>query len=246
MPRRMESAAPIPCPSCSQTMTSLTLGGHGGRSIAIDVCDRCQVFWFDSYESLQLSPSSTLTLFSRIGDQSKKAKSAIGRVLRCPRCPSRLVPTHDRQRDTPFEYWRCDHQHGRLITFFNFLREKSFIKTLSASQIDELRQNLQTVNCSNCGAPIDLAQSSACAHCGSPISMLDMKQAERLIAQLQDASTPKPIDPTLPLELLHARRQVEAAFATLEKSSNWWDDAASAGLVEASMSAINRWLARRE
>jgi hypothetical protein len=225
-------------------MTTLTLDGHAGTQITIDLCSPCQTLWFDTHESLQLAPASTLTLFGLIGDQAKNAKRPIAQVLRCPRCGSRLLPTHDRQRDTPFEYWRCDCGHGRFITFFNFLREKSFVRTLSAVERDELSRNIQIVNCSNCGAPIDLVHASACAHCGSPVSMLDMKHAELLVAQLQHASAPKPIDPALPLNLLRARREVDAAFATLEKSPAWWSDAASTGLVEASVSAIARWLKR--
>src|SRR5205085_10275118 len=104
----MESAGPATCPSCNGPMAALELAAHGGRSITIDLCDSCHVFWFDSHESLQLTPASTLTLFSRIGALSGGKQPAIGRVLRCPRCPSRLLSTHDRQRETPFEYWRCD------------------------------------------------------------------------------------------------------------------------------------------
>lgn len=226
-------------------MTALTLDGHAGRKVDVDMCGTCHTFWFDAYESLQLSPGATLALFTRIGEMSTARPGAIGRVLRCPRCSSRLLPTHDRQRDTPFEYWRCDQKHGRFITFFNFLREKSFIKTLSAEQLTELRQTIQTVNCSNCGAPIDLAHASACAHCGSPVSMLDMKQAGQVIAQLQDATSPKAIDPALPLNLIKARHEVEAAFAAMEGNQAWWDDASATGLVEASAKAIARWLNRQ-
>ena len=227
-------------------MTAVTLEGHGGRSVSIDLCETCHAFWFDSYESLQLSPASTLKLFTRIGELSAGKTPAIGRVLRCPRCTARLLTTHDRQQNTPFEYWRCDSRHGRFITFFNFLREKSFIKTLSANQLDELRQHIQIVNCSNCGGPIDLTSASACSHCGSPVSMLDMKQAEGLITQLKDASTTaQSIDPALPLNLMRARRETEAAFAAMEKDPAWLNDASSSGLVEASLHMITRWLNRR-
>ena len=109
----------------------------------------------------------------------------------------------------------CPNGHGRLITFFDFLREKDFIRPLTTQQIAELRQNVGSVNCANCGGPVDLSQGAACSHCGTPLSMLDMKQAERLVAQLQkaeDRATPA-VDPTLPIELLRARRETERAFA---------------------------------
>src|SRR5438067_2182110 len=150
------------CPNCSVFMTALTLDGHSGAVVSVDICESCQALWFDAYESLQLSPRATLTLFSRIGELSKGAKSAVGPVLHCPRCHSHLLTTHDRQRDTAFEYWRCDREHGRFITFFNFLREKNFIKPLSASELEELRRNVQVVNCSNCGGVIDVLHESTC------------------------------------------------------------------------------------
>lgn len=234
------------CPGCAHAMEALTLEGHSGAAITIDLCATCHAFWFDTHESLKLSPASTLTLFTRIGDatlgENGGVKATFPAIMSCPRCSSRLVPTHDRQRDTPFHYWRCDHRHGRYITFFDFLREKSFIKTLSATELAELRRHVQMVNCSNCGGPVDLKNASACPHCGSPLSILDMKQAERLVSQLRDAATLRPVDPALRMNLLRARREVEAAFADGRHSQEWWSDVSSSGLVEAGVAALARWI----
>ena len=234
------------CPGCGKAMTSMDLEGHNsGAKVAIDVCTTCQAIWFDKYEDLQLSPGSTLKLFTLIGERSAaRQRSTLPNVLRCPRCAARLLLTHDRQRDTPFQYWRCDHEHGRLIGFFDFLREKNFIRPLTPQQLAELRQNIQTVNCSNCGASVDLAAHSACAHCGSPISMLDMKQAQELVSQLQHAAEPHAVDPTLPLELARVRREVEASFGPVGTGADFWKDASSAGLVEAGLGAVLKWLSR--
>jgi transcription elongation factor Elf1 len=230
------------CPGCGAEMTEMTLDGHAGTSVVIDACTSCQAFWFDTHESLQLAPASTLRLFALIGEQKTQRKAPLPPVLHCPRCTMRLVPTNDLQRTTPFRYWRCGAGHGRFITFFDFLREKDFIRPLSPSQLQELKNNVQFVNCSNCGASIDLAKGSACAHCGSPISMLDMKQAQQVVKQLQIASEPRPIDPALPLELARARRQVDAAFGPDGSSELWWQEVSSAGLVEAGINAVLRWI----
>lgn len=226
-------------------MTTLALTAQGGAPLVIDVCETCHVFWFDQFESIKLTPASTLQLFELIGKRSAGSKVKLADAVRCPRCSSRLVPTHDRQRGTRFEYLRCDHRHGRLITFFNFLREKDFIRPLAAEQLEALRQNLHTVNCSNCGAPVDLVHGSSCEHCGSPISMLDMKQAGRLVAQLQHAATPRAVDPDLPLRMARAKREVEAAFAAAQHGERWWRDASSLGVVEAGLGAVIGWLGRR-
>ena len=147
------------------------------------------------------------------------------------------------QRSTRFEYFRCPNEHGRLTTFFDFLKEKDFIKPLTPPQIAELRKNIQSINCSNCGGPVDLARGSDCDHCGSPLSMLDMHQAERLIAQLRDADrSDTPIDPALPLALARARREAESAFEGLPGHKHWDNDTWSLGLVGAGLSDLIRLL----
>jgi len=223
-------------------MATLSLEGHHGAVVDIDECSGCHAFWFDRRESLQLAPASTLRLFTLIGEAFARGRGVIASVIKCPRCGSRLIETRDMQRNTAFRYWRCPHDHGRLISFFDFLREKDFIRPLSAQQIEELRRNVQIVNCSNCGGPIDLAKGAACAHCGAPVSVLDMKQAEAVVAQLRQASEPKPVDPWLPIELEKIRREADAAFGGSGAVPDWWTNAASFGLVEASLGAIVRLL----
>jgi hypothetical protein len=213
-----------------------------GRTIDVDACDACQAFWFDTSESPRLTPAATLTLFSVIAAALPRRSGSIGRLLKCPVCSSRLLDTHDMQRHTRFSYRRCPHGHGRFTTFFNFLREKDFIRPLSAEQLDELRRNVQAVNCSNCGAAVSLHRGSSCAHCGSPLSILDMRQAERVVDQLRRAAEPRAVDPTLPLELARVRRDVEATFAGAGTGTSWWGETESLGLVEAGMAAVARLL----
>ena len=225
-------------------MVEQRLEGHHGRAIVIDLCHSCQAFWFDARESLSLTPGATLSLFRIIGEQTTRPAAIRADLAKCPRCRSRLRRTKDMQRTTRFEYLSCPHGHGRLTSFFDFLREKNFIRPLTPEQIAELRRNIQIVNCSNCGGPIDLAHGSACGHCGSPISMLDVGQAEALVAQLRKAEQreAQPIDPALPLELARARREVEQAFGRLQGDELWWRDVTRSGLVGAGLSAVARWL----
>ena len=145
-------------PAAARAMQEQTLDGHVGRPVAIDVCLPCQSFWFDAHESLQLSPGGTLALFRLIGEHTGKRSFSNADLAKCPRCQARLRLTQDMQRTTRFSYLRCPNDHGRLTTFFDFLREKDFIRPLTPEQLQELRQNVQTVNCSNCGAPVDVTQ----------------------------------------------------------------------------------------
>ena len=235
------------CPNCGDAMSAETLDGHLATSVMIDVCHPCQVFWFDARESLKLSPGAVLKLFKIIGEHALEQRAnVIGNPV-CPRCSTRLLRTHDQQRNTRFQYLRCPRNHGRLITFFEFLREKDFIKPLTARQIEELRKNVRILNCSNCGAPIDLAKDSACSHCRSPLSMLDMNQAGALVSELRAAEeASRAIDPTLPLELLRARQQVESVFQAFDRRPNWFEDVSKGGLVAAGLSSLARWLRNQE
>jgi hypothetical protein len=228
------------CPNCSSTMTAVALEGHGGTKVAIDACTNCQMFWFDQRESLQLTPGSTLKLFALIGEHAAAAKSAAGGALRCPRCAVLLFSTHDRQGTTPFRYWRCNGGHGRLITFFDFLREKNFIRPLSAQQLLDLRANVQMVNCSNGGAPVDLMHASACAHCRTPLSMLDLHQIEATAAQLRRAEDAShTIDPMLPERMKRETDAVDALFAALRADAGGAQS--SSGVVEMGLRLVAGW-----
>jgi Transcription factor zinc-finger len=163
------------CPGCAGEMARITLGGRLGTSVDVDACTACHAFWFDEFESLRLAPASILKLFDLISEHDDAAEWP-ARSLSCPRCLAPLSLTHDRQNTTKFEYWRCEKEHGRFITFLNFLREKDFVRPPSPRQLAELRASVQTINCANCGGPIDLASDSVCRHCGSPLTILDVKQ----------------------------------------------------------------------
>ena len=221
----------------------MTLDGHQGRPVKIDLCQACHAFWFDKFESLKLAPRSTLLLMKMIGEATSPGPRQFAARLQCPHCSTVLRKTQDMQRGTRFSYFRCTNEHGRFIRFFEFLREKNFIRPLSQEQINELRQHLQMVHCSSCGAPIDLSAQSSCAHCNSPISMLDMKQPQELLAQLRQAAEPKPIDPTLPLELARARREMEVLFGGVEGDSGWVKDSSS-DLVHACLTSVARWMTK--
>lgn len=237
----------VECPRCAASMQEETFDGHLGRRVAIDICHACQSFWFDARESVALTPGSTLALFRVIGEKLTRPQHTDAELAKCPRCKGRLRRTQDMQRSTRFEYLNCPNGHGRLISFFDFLREKDFIRPLTMQQIAELRENVGSVNCANCGAPVDLSQGAACSHCNTPLSMLDMKQAETLVAQLQKADdrAHQPIDPTLPLELLRVRRETERAFDGIHDQELWFKDVVSTDLVGAGLTTVARWFKKQ-
>lgn len=216
------------CSGCSGTMSTLTLGKRLGSTIDIDYCAPCRLIWFDRYEDLQLSPAATLKLFGIITDRSSAAAAPLPGVLRCPRCTSTLLKTHDIQRNTRFQYWRCD-QHGRLMTFIDFLRAKDFVRPLTPQQLSELRENVQTINCSHCGGTIDLAKDSVCGHCGAAISMLDLNQMAKTIGNLQAAAAPRDPSDLATVVLAMKEREERAELRPVN-------------LVETGLDLLGAWL----
>ena len=221
-------------------MTDRTLAARLGAAIIIEVCPPCQAFWFDQHKDLQLSPGSTLELMKYIGEHSSSPKPAFAQTLWCPRCGAALTLAHDISRNVHFTYWHCPNQHGHFIAFFEFLKEKNFIHPLSPKEIEQLRERIQTVNCSGCGAPIDLQKNTVCPYCQSPISILDLKEQQRMLADLKQAAEPKPADAALPLKLAMAKAQTEAVLEG--QDDDWWRDASSGDLVLAGLNAVARWL----
>ena len=227
------------CPGCHEAMQPETLEGHYGATISIDLCHGCAALWFDRLESLALTPGSILRLFVLIHENRPAQRNVAASQLVCPRCGRALLPTVDRQRGTRFSYARCPSEHGRFITFVEFLREKNFVRPLGPRELADLREKIRTVHCSSCGAPVDLTTSSTCGYCHAPISTLDAKQVESMVAELRAAETQRQtVDPTWPLKILEDRIDVNRAFAGLEPGRLSLGADASVGLVEAGMAAL--------
>lgn len=196
-------------------MQEHTSGGHYSGSVAIDVCHSCRSIWFDKQELLELTPAATLDLLAVLADVKDAERRPLGDRMNCPRCGLRLLETHDQRLNTRFWYHRCPRGHGRLVTFFQFLRAKNVVRPLGDAEIAELRRHIRQVNCANCGAPVDVEKDGICAFCRTPLAMLDADQVKRLAAEVRrevEKAAAGP-DPTLPLALALERRRAERAFA---------------------------------
>jgi hypothetical protein len=118
--------------------------------------------WFDGNELLQMSPAATLELFSTITREPPAHHPATSTPT-CPRCAAALAESSDMQRTTRFFFLCCPRGHGRFLTFFQFLRAKNFVRSLSEAEIRHLREYVRQINCSNCGAAVDVERVPSAA-----------------------------------------------------------------------------------
>jgi DNA-directed RNA polymerase subunit RPC12/RpoP len=157
--------------------------GLGGR-VVLDFCFSCQLIWFDEHESTQLAPGGVVEVFKALDTNRAASRTPIPELLDCPRCSLRLALTQDLQRTTRFRYYRCTFGHGRLTPFVQFLLEKNFVRPLSGAELATLKARVRTVQCSNCGAPVDLQRDTACSYCHSPIAILDPDAVTKALKDL--------------------------------------------------------------
>lgn len=227
------------CPGCSVEMKEQSFEGNYGRTVALDICHACNALWFDDKESLQLTPGSILRLFTLIHERRAKQRNPLPHSMACPRCRARLASVIDMQRGTRFTYTRCPGGHGRFITFFEFLREKNFVRPLDAKQLNELKKHVTMINCSNCGASVDLTKGSACEFCRTPLSFLDAKQLEATVRDLQKAEERgKTSDPMLPAKLMMEKLRADRVFGPGGTDLAGLGSRAPFGLVEAGLAAV--------
>jgi hypothetical protein len=179
-------------------MESEELQRHGMGKLRVDLCYACCVIWFDQSESTMLAPAAVIELFQQIHAHQDTARGQLSPNLSCPRCAEHLVLTHDICKSGPLSYYRCPQDNGRLTPFFQFLREKQFLHVLTPAELARVRVQVKQLQCSNCGAPIDLERSTTCSYCGSPISILDtdaVKEAVQMWAAAdarERGPTPQP------------------------------------------------------
>lgn len=226
-------------------MGGQSLEGKYGQPLALDVCFACAVVWFDGYESLLLAPGAILTLFSVIHEHRGEQGGAPLAHPACPRCRASLAETFDRQRNVRFRYWRCPAEHGRLITFTEFLREKDFVRPLAPAELAALKTRIKTIRCDGCGAAIDLERGSVCDHCRSPVSTLDPEHVDRVLGELRNAEDHRhTVDPTLPARLAMDRLAVDRLFQQIERESGRDVElGVGLGLVGAGIAAVVGMLA---
>jgi hypothetical protein len=213
-------------------MRVLVLGRKGGHGeIAVDLCHQCHALWFDTHESVQLTPGAIVSLFREVRAAPAAARRALPASMQCPRCRATLAQTQDLRHATRFSYWRCPRGHGRFTPFVQFLREKDFIRPLTHAEIERLKAHIRTIRCSGCGAPVDLAREMVCGFCRSPVEALDPAAVATTLDTLDKAEARRQhvdVD-ALAGAIVESHRNPRAAAATIAAFAS--GDLISAGVA---------------
>jgi DNA-directed RNA polymerase subunit RPC12/RpoP len=167
--------------------------GVSGTVVAVDVCFPCHCLWLDKRESIHLAPNGIMDLFRVLHEHHEDARHAISSRIECPRCRRRLSLFQDIARGVRFSYYACPAGDGRLTPFSEFLKEKNFVRTLNPAELAQVRADVKQVQCSSCGAPVDLERGLACGHCGAPVSILDADAVEKALRSLHEAAKARPV-----------------------------------------------------
>jgi len=204
----------IPCPNCRQPMQAQDLEQNYHGAVRVDICFTCAGIWFDHQESTQLAPAGVVALFKEIQAHLKDSRRPVADRLSCPRCQDDLALGSDLSKSGRFSYYRCLRGDGRFTPFFQFLREKQFVRTLSAGEIERVRSQVRQIQCSECGAPIDLEHASQCPYCHAPVSFLDPDAVQRAVQMYTEAENRRKAGPT-PEALANAIMPVHTPPAAL-------------------------------
>lgn len=144
-----------------------------GGTVGVDLCFHCRGIWFNPQENLRLTPASVMELFRLLHDHRDHARTPMATRLACPRCRSALTQGFDVVKSGRYVTFRCGKLHGRFSPFSSFMVEKGFVRHLTGAEIDDIAQRVAVINCTGCGAPVDVRKEHACPHCRSALSLLD-------------------------------------------------------------------------
>lgn len=164
-------------------------GVHSGV-VELDLCFACQGMWIDRHENLKLAPAAVAELFKALHDHRRAQHNPVAQRLDCPRCHSTLTQGFDVVRSGRYMTYRCAKQHGRFSTFSSFMIEKGFVRQLTVAEVDDIAKRVRVINCTSCGAPVDLRKDHACPHCRSAFSLLDPSAVEKALQGYAKACAP--------------------------------------------------------
>jgi predicted nucleic acid-binding Zn ribbon protein len=170
----------LSCGNCRVTMQRLALGGHYGSTVELDLCESCDLVWFDDTETARLSGPGMLDLIDRMARAYGLPYEPLRPAIACPRCAGTLVLVHNRSRWGRSVQLQCVRRHGAYQSFAEFLEEKGLLRPMSRVDRSRLLHDKGRIDCVNCGAAVGL-DDERCPYCHSVPSLLDVARLARAL-----------------------------------------------------------------
>jgi hypothetical protein len=168
----------IPCGNCRRPMRRVALAGHYGRAVELDLCDGCDLVWFDGVETANLSGPGMLALVGEMARAYAVPHETLRADAACPRCATALRAVHNRSRWGPTLQLDCPRGHGTLQSFEQFLHEKGLLRAMTQRDRAELLAKQGRIHCVNCGGAIGV-DDVRCSWCGTAPALLDVARLAR-------------------------------------------------------------------
>ncbi|HSC64583.1 MAG TPA: hypothetical protein VLD35_13160 [Caldimonas sp.] len=182
---------PLVCGNCRQAMQRLTLAGHYGHGVELDLCRSCDLVWFDGSETAQLSGPALLELIGRMAEARALPHEMLRADPRCPRCDGRLKIAHNQSRWGRSSQLQCVRRHGAYQSFAQFLEEKGLLRPMSLIDRARLLRDRGRIDCINCGGEIAKGDER-CRWCRSIPSLLDVARLAHALDP-HDTIEPPPV-----------------------------------------------------
>jgi predicted nucleic acid-binding Zn ribbon protein len=170
----------LSCGNCRATMRRLALGGHYGSMVELDICESCDLVWFDGTETASLSGPGMLELIGHMAEAYDLPYEPLRPKATCPRCAGRLELVHNQSRWGYSVQLQCVRRHGAYQSFAEFLEEKGLLRPMSRVDRARLLRDKGRIDCVNCGAAVGL-DDERCLHCHSVPSLLDIARLARAL-----------------------------------------------------------------
>lgn len=179
----------LACGNCREPMQRLTLDGHYGRKVDLDLCRRCDLVWFDGSETAQLAGPALLELIGAMAGSQVVAHEMLRADPRCPRCRGALAVVHNQSRWGRSSQLQCVRRDGAYQSFAQFLGEKGLVRPMSRVDRAGLLQRRGRIDCVNCGGEI-ARDDERCRYCLSIPSLLDVARLAHALDPLDTIEPP--------------------------------------------------------
>jgi len=170
----------LACGNCRVRMERLALPGHYGRRVELDLCAGCDLIWFDTTETAELSGPALLDLIGRMALSHALPHRNLRPDAACPRCSGGLRMVQNQSRWGRSSELLCERRHGAYQSFAQFLQAKGLLRPMSRLDRTRLLRDRGRIDCVNCGAAVAL-EDEFCSFCRSVPSLLDVARLARAL-----------------------------------------------------------------